>query len=236
MVCKMKKQGCGNFRPLLSRQIRRYATAVLRPALLTPRRRGRQLRRRSVRSALALGRIPILGWKRDPPEQRRRRGKFNPDFHFAGILLANKRDCAGKLFSRLGIHNRHLLGARHAIRHSDHAPIGVNRHRIGLFLEILRPGRSSYDHGHCDLDALRAPALRAGFTHARYRALDLSHQLSPDLLRETPQNAPLERRTYTATSKFYTARFMLLSGISRPRVPIVNTPLRLLFAKSRNPL
>src|ERR1700751_2369352 len=236
MVRKMKKQGWGNFRPLLGRRIRLCANPVLRPAPLTPRRRGRQLRRRSVRSALALGRIPILGWKRDSPEQRRRLGKFNPDFHFAGVFLANERDCAGKLFSRLGIHNCHLLGARHAIRHSDHASIGVNSYRIGLFLEILRAGRSSYDNGHCDLDALRAPSLQAGLTHARYRALDLSHRLSPDLLRKTPQNATLERRTCTATSKFYTARFMLLSTISRPRVPIVNTALRLLFAKSRNPL
>jgi len=232
----MRRHEWAGFRSQVGGPIRSRAGHVVLLASLTPGRRGRQLWRRSVRSALALGRIPIFGWKRDSPEQRRRLGKFNPDFHFSCVFLANKRDCAGKLFSRLGVHNRHLLGARHAIRHSDHAPIGVNRHRIGLFLEILRAGRSSYDYGHCDLDALRAPALRTGFAHARYRALDLSHQSSPDLLRKTPQNAPFERRTCVVTPKFYTARFRLLSAISRPRVPIVNTPLRLLFAKSRNPL
>src|SRR5580700_8610750 len=235
MVYKMRRQARANFRSQVGGRIRLRADSRLLRAALTPGRR-RQFRMWRVRSALALGRIPVFRWKCDTPEQWRRFGKFDSNFHLARILLPNKRDGAGKLFGCLGIHDRHLLGARHAIRHFDHAAVGVYRYGMGLFFEILRAGRSSYDHGHCDLDALRAPALRTGFAHARYRALDLSHQSSPDLLRKTPQNAPFERRTCVVTPKFYTARFRLLSAISRPRVPIVNTPLRLLFAKSRNPL
>src|SRR5580704_18191830 len=223
VVCKMRRHECAGLRSQAGGRIRLRADSWLLRAALTPGRR-RQFRMRRVRSALALGGIPIFGRKRDSPEQWRRFGEFNSNFHLARILLPDKRDGAGKLFGCLGIHDRHLLGARHAIRHFDHAAVGVYRYGMGLFFEILRAGRSSYDHGHCDLDALRAPALRTGFAHARYRALDLSHQSSPDLLRKTPQNASPGRRTRAVTTKFYTARTMLLSAISRPGVPIVNTP------------
>src|ERR1700744_3674663 len=222
VVCKMRRHECARFGSRAGRRIRLRADSWLPPAALTPGRR-RQFRWRRVRSALALGRIPVFRRECDTPEQWRRFGEFNSHFHLARILLPNKRDGAGKLFRCLGIHDSHLLGARHAIRHFDHAAVGVHRYRKGLFFEILRTGRSSYDHGHCDLNALRAPAFRTGLAHARYRALDLSHQSSPDLLRKTPQNASPKRRTRPGTTKFYPARTMLLSVISRPRVPIVNT-------------
>ena len=243
----MMSQVRASFRPRFSGRIGSSGTYMLRLADLALRRQSRQLRSGRVRSALALGRIPIFGRKCDSPEQWRGLAKFNSDFHFAGVFLANERNGAGELFGCLGIDDCDLLGARHAIRHFDHAAIGVHRDCVRLFLEILGTGLSTDNNWHCDLNALSATSFRSGFAGARYGVFDLSHQSSPELGEANVANAQLTRRVRPTRLKFYTARSHLPPGISSAGVPIVNTvrhrPLTSErpqspspFAKSPNPL
>ena len=196
---------------------------MLRLTDLTPRRRCRQLWSGRVRSTFALGRIPIFGRKCNSPEQGRWLGKFDSNFHFAGVLLPNERDGAGKLFGCLRVDDRHLLSAGHTIRHLNHAAISVHRDCMRLFLEILCSRRPADDYGHRNLDALSAPSFRTDFANARHRALYLSHSM---ISRVGERNAP-KRSNCSARppdyTKFYTAGIKLPFEMSRqayqPSIP-----------------